>query len=261
MSASLRTQLASVPATLVFAFSGADAGGVKWSQQISVPFYGPQFSASMFLSSSPAVAVMNPNSNACPADYPYYQELNLQEMNGYEVYLTNFFNGDDDESDSIEYWFGSWRLAPLGSLQADICWAIDGPQTLDFEVDGVDSEGNDVTTTLSVSFQSPTQSPGKLSTSRDSLDLSATSGGSTSASLQVSVPTGQQWTLSVFPANQRTSWLTVSPLSGTGPATVTVKASGAGLANGEYAATLVVQSVNTMPQFVNVPVRPPQSAV
>jgi uncharacterized protein (TIGR03437 family) len=254
LSAAMRSKLPSVPVTRVFAFSGADAGGAKWSQQISVPFYGPQYAAAMLLSSSPAVEVMNPNSNACPAGYPYFQELNLQELNGYEVYLTNFFDGGDDDSDSIAYWFGSWRLAPLGSLQADICWALDGPQTLNFEIDGVDSQGNSVTTTLSVSFQSPTQSPGTLSTSQDSLNMSVKSGQSTSASLPVSVPAGQQWTLSVFPANQRTSWLTVSPLSGTGPATVTVKASGAGLANGEYAATLVLQSVNTMPQFVNVPV-------
>lgn len=197
---------------------------------------------------------MNPNTNACPADYPYYQELNLQELNGYEVYLTNFFDGGDDDSDNIEYWFGSWRLAPLGSLQAGTCWAMDEPQTLSFEVDGVDSGGNTITTTLSVPFQSATGTPGKLATSQDSLDLSVKSGQSASASVQVTVPAGQQWTLSVFPANQRTSWLTVSPMSGSGPATVTVKASGAGLANGEYAAMLVFQSVNTMPQFVDVPV-------
>ncbi|HMD71154.1 MAG TPA: protease pro-enzyme activation domain-containing protein [Bryobacteraceae bacterium] len=252
LSASLRTALASVPATMVFAFSGADASGVKWNQQISVSFYGPQLAASMVLSSSPAVAILNPNSNACPADYPYYQELNLQELNGYEVYLTNFFAGGNDDSDSIEYWFGSWRLAPLGSLQADICWAIDGPQTLNFEVDGIDSQGNAVTTALSVPFQNPTQSPGKLSTSPGSLNMTVKSGQSASASLQVSVPAGQQWTLSVFPANQQTSWLSVSPLSGTGAATVSVKASGAGLANGAYTALLVFQSVNTMPQFVNV---------
>ena len=254
LSADLRSQLDSVPANLIFAFSGTDSGGAKWNQQISVPFYGPQFAAAMRLSSSPSIAILNPNTGVCPADYPYYQELNLQELNGYEVYLTNFFDGGYDDSDNIEYWFGSWRLAPLGSLQADICWSLDGPQTLDFEIDGTDSQGNDVTTTLSVSFQNPSQSAGKLSTSAANLDLSAKSGQSTSASLKVSVPTGDEWTLSVFPANQRTSWLTVSPLSGTGSATVAVKASGSGLENGEYAATLVFQSVNTMPQFVNVPV-------
>ena len=254
LSASLAATIASVPETLVFAFSGADAGGAKWNQQISVSFYGPQLAAGMVLSSSPAVAILNPNSNACPADYPYFQELNLQEMNGYEVYLTGFYDGGDDDSDSIGYWFGSWRLAPLGSLQADICWALDGPQTLDFEIDGVDSQGNSVTTTLSVPFQSPTQSPGKLSASPGSLNMTVKSGQAASATLQVNVPAGQHWTLAMFPANQRTSWLTVSPLSGTGPAAVSVKASGAGLANGAYVATLVFQSVNTMPQFVNVPV-------
>jgi uncharacterized protein (TIGR03437 family) len=254
LSASLRTKLASVPATLTFTFSGADASGAKWSQQISVPFYGPQLAAAMVLSSSPAVEIMNANSSACPSDYPYFQELNLQELNGYEVYLTNFFDGGTDDSENIEFWFGSWRLAPLGSLQADICWSLDGPQTLDFEVDGVDSNGNAITTTLSVAFQNPTQSPGALSISPDSLNPAVNAGQSASAGLQVNIPAGQQWTLSVFPANQRTSWLTVNPLSGTGPAAVTAQASGAGLANGAYTATLVFQSVNTMPQFINVPV-------
>jgi len=253
LSASLRSALPTVPATLVFAFGGADAGGTKWSQQISAQFLGPQYAAAMLLSSSPSVAVMNANSSACTSEYPYYQELNLQELNGYEVYLTNFFDGGYDDSANIGYWFGSWRLAPLGSLQAGICWAIDGPQTMDFEVDGVDGQGNAITTTLTVSFQKPVESPGKLTVSSAALNLSAKSGQSASASIQVSVPSAEQWTLSLLPANQRTSWLTVSPLSGTGPATVTVKASGAGLANGEYAATLVFQSVNTMPQFVDVP--------
>jgi uncharacterized protein (TIGR03437 family) len=131
---------------------------------------------------------------------------------------------------------------------------VDGPQTLNFEVDGVDTGGNTITATLSVPFQNPTMSPGTLSVSKSSLNLAVNSGQSTSATMQVSVPTGQQWTLSVFPANQRTSWLTVSPMSGTGPATVTANVSGADLANGAYVATLVFQSVNTMPEFVDVPV-------
>ena len=253
LSASLRSALPNVPTSMVFAFGGADASGTKWSQQISVQFFGPQYAAAMVLSSAPSPVVMNANTSACTSDYPYYQELNLQELNGYEVYLTNFFDGGDDDSANIGYWFGGWRLAPLGSLQAGICWALDGPQSMDFEVDGIDSQGNTITTTLTVSFQKPVKTPGKLAISSASVALSAKAGQSTSASLQVSVPSGEQWTLSLFPANQRTSWLTVSPLSGTGPATVAVKASGAGLANGEYAATLVFQSVNTMPEFVNVP--------
>jgi uncharacterized protein (TIGR03437 family) len=84
--------------------------------------------------------------------------------------------------------------------------------------------------------------------------MSASPTQSAAASVNVSVPSGQPWTVSVFPANQKTGWLTVSPLSGTGPATVNLVAAAAGLANGAYTATLIFQSASTTPQFVNVPV-------
>jgi uncharacterized protein (TIGR03437 family) len=41
LSAPLRTQL-SAPGNVTFGFSGADANGTKWTQQITVPFNGPQ---------------------------------------------------------------------------------------------------------------------------------------------------------------------------------------------------------------------------
>jgi uncharacterized protein (TIGR03437 family) len=58
----------------------------------------------------------------------------------------------------------------------------------------------------------------------------------------------------VFPASQKSGWLRVLPLSGTGPTTVNLVAAAPGLANGAYTTTLVFQSPNTTPQFVNVPV-------
>jgi adhesin/invasin len=60
--------------------------------------------------------------------------------------------------------------------------------------------------------------------------------------------------MSPFPANQKSSWLVAYPQSGTGTATVNLVLSAAGLASGVYTANLVFQSVNTIPQFVNVPV-------
>ena len=84
--------------------------------------------------------------------------------------------------------------------------------------------------------------------------MSASPSQSAAASVNVSLPSGQPWTVSVFPANQKTGWLAVSPLSGTGPTTVNLVAAATGLANGAYTATLIFQSANTTPQFVNVPV-------
>jgi uncharacterized protein (TIGR03437 family) len=72
--------------------------------------------------------------------------------------------------------------------------------------------------------------------------------------VNVNVPSGQAWTVSAFPASEKSGWLVVQPLSGTGPATVNLVAAAPGLANGVYTTTLVFQSANTAPQFVSVPV-------
>ena len=72
----------------------------------------------------------------------------------------------------------------------------------------------------------------------------------------MNVPSGQQWTVSVFPSNQSTNWLTVYPLSGTGPASLSISASGVAgaLDDGLYQATLAFQSPNTLPQALLVPI-------
>jgi len=60
--------------------------------------------------------------------------------------------------------------------------------------------------------------------------------------------------VSVFPANQKTRWLAVSPTSGRGPTQIKLIANSTGLATGAYTATLIFQSDKTIPQTVNVPV-------
>jgi len=216
---------------------------------------GQPSSSSMVLSSSPATVALIPDTIHCPSQSPYYQQLNLQERGGSEVLLTRFLSGGNDNSSAIASWFGSWRLAPFGSLQANLCWNISGPpKTLAYEVDGTDTAGNNVTATLSVTFQNPANNPGALATSKSPVAMSASPSQSAAASVSVSLPSGQPWTVSVFPTNQKTAWLTVSPLSGTGPASVNLTAAAVGLANGVYTATLIFQSANTFPQFVNVPV-------
>ena len=256
LSADIRSKLASVPVNRVFTFGGVDAGGQSWTQQISVPFYGKQLSAAMTISSSPSSEIQNPNGDPnCDADYPYYQQLNLQELNGYEIHLTRFLAGGNDFSSQIAEWFGSWRLAPLGALQAGICWKLDNaPVTLDYEIDGVDTDGNEITATLSVPFQGPQQSAGGLSASKDSVSLTTDVSESATASVAVNVPSAEKWSVSVFPANQDSSWLVVFPLSGAGSSEVKLVASAAGMPSGVYTAILVFQSVNTIPQFVNVPI-------
>jgi uncharacterized protein (TIGR03437 family) len=256
LSAAMRSRNLTVPVDRVFTFSGVDAGGQRWNQQLTIPFLPQQISASMALSSSPSTEVQNPNGDPnCASDHPYYQQLNLQEQNGFGLVLTKFLAGGSDLSDSIGSWFGGFRLAPLGSLHANLCWKIPSvPTTLNYEIDGTDSTGRKIAAIASVPFQGPGQSPGALSASKSSISLSATPSQTATTSLNVSLPAGQQWTVSVFPANQKSSWLVVYPQSGTGTTQVNLVASAAGLGNGVYTGTLVFQSVNTIPQFVNVPV-------
>jgi uncharacterized protein (TIGR03437 family) len=147
-------------------------------------------------------------------------------------------------------------LAPLGTLQAGLCWSgISAPTTVSYEIDGLDSAGNKIVTTAQIPFNpAPAQNGGALSSSANSITLTAAPGQTTTASVPVTINADQSWSAVLFPANQQTSWLVAYPLSGTGPGTVNLVASAAGLSPGVYTATLVLQSVNTVPQFVNVPV-------
>jgi uncharacterized protein (TIGR03437 family) len=261
LSAAIRSIGLTVPTTRLYSFSGKDASGATWTQQISVPFFGQQIAASMALTSAPGTVVQNPNGySQCPQGYQqWFQRLNLQEQNGYGVVLTKFVAGGFDLTDSISGWFGSLRLAPLGALYAGICWP-DGtqPTTMSYEIDGTDTAGNKIVATASVPFRAPVAGGGgALSASPASVGMSVTGASgnqSATSSIRVTVPAGQQWSVSVFPANQQTKWLVAYPLSGTGPATITLQASSPGFANGAYTATLVVQSVDTVPQAINVPV-------
>jgi len=85
--------------------------------------------------------------------YPYYQQLNLQEHNGYEVQLTRFLDGGNDHSSAIASWFGSWRLAPFGSSLPISAGIFRTAQDSLYEVDGTDTAGNKVAATLSVTFK------------------------------------------------------------------------------------------------------------
>jgi uncharacterized protein (TIGR03437 family) len=256
ISASLGSAPNTVPANWVFGFSGTDASGAKWTDQLTVPFLAQPSFASMTLASLPATVALIPDTtHGCASSGPYYQQLNLQEQNGYGVQLTRFLAGGNDLTSDIQPWFGSLRLAPFGSLTAGICWSIPNPpQTLSYEIDGTDTNGRTIVATLSVPFQNPTSSPGALTVSRSSVAMNASPTESAATTVNVTVPSGQAWTLSVFPASQQSGWLTVFPLSGTGPASVNLVAAAPGLANGAYTTTLIFQSPNTTPQFVTVPV-------
>ncbi len=115
---------------------------------------------------------------------------------------------------------------------------------------------------LNVSFAAPPANPGTLSATPTTLSMAGpgvlpgvapVKPPSASLAVNLSDKT-QSWTASVYPANRPTSWLTASQLSGTGSGTITLTANGAGFEPGVYRATIVLQSQNSVPQYINVPV-------
>ena len=169
--------------------------------------------------------------------------------------MTRFVADGQDLSGQIPKWFGADRLPPFGLLRAKLCWGTGGlPTARAFEVGGIDANGQAVGATLQVTFKPPAPNPGTLAVSKKAVELSAAASGTADTTLNITLPADQTWTVTTLPANQKTRWLTVSPTSSRGPAQVKLTASATGLATGAYTATLVFQSENTVPQFVNVPV-------
>ena len=143
------------------AFAGIDNSGQQWSKKISASFRGPETGnrkgAAMSLTSDPAVVIKTGAGDPkCAPEYPYGQTLNLQELNGIAVKLTKFVAGGSDYTDRIPSWFGSTTLPASGALHAKICWQLTTvPVTLAYEIDGIDGSGQQVQSTLNVTFKSP----------------------------------------------------------------------------------------------------------
>jgi outer membrane protein assembly factor BamB len=90
-----------------------------------------------------------------------------------------------------------------------------------------------------------------LGLSPKSLSFSATAGGSNPNSQSVAVSNQGVGTLS-FTATSNAPWLSVSPTSGTAPATLTVQPSISGLSPGSYTGTITVTPNSGAAQMVNV---------
>jgi len=247
------------PVSRVFAASGTDANGNMWSQQITIQFLAPTLlEPVMTLTSIPGTVLENPNpSAACP----WLQELTVQELSGFTVELTSLTLPPGSTGATIQQIFGTTRLAPFGSLSGQVCFTnvpvpASGTIARSFSVVGTNDRGNTQGAALSASFGGPVSSPPALSVSPASVTMqAANSSSAASATVNLSFVGGAPaWTVSVVPSNSATAWLTVAPLSGTGAGQLSLRASASGLENGVYFATLAIQAVNAMPQFINVPI-------
>jgi uncharacterized protein (TIGR03437 family) len=232
--------------------AGMDADGRTWTQQATLTLVAPFRYPEMTLNAAPSNVQQNP---AADASCQWSQQLLLQEQSGLSVQLTRFLAGGMDLTAQIPQLFGTSQLAPFGALQASMCWPSGtSSQSIAYEVDGTDSTGSPITASFNSTLSPPALSPATLSLSTESISLAAAPQMPTaSASLNLTGD-GVQWTVNVFPSNQITTWLSVTPTSGSGSQAINLRGSATGLATGVYNATLVFQATNTIPQFIEVPV-------
>ncbi len=235
---------------LVLGFAGVDASGATWSQQLTVPVVARVLEEPSLLLTTPATVPPN-LSNDPSCQWP--QPLLLEERGGYDIRLTSFAVNGTNYTSQLQQIFGTTTIAPFGMLQGTLCWnsgTLAGAVILSLVGATVES-GAGVSTTASATLSAAASSLATPSVSPALVNFSSSGSASISLSFSGGAPT---WTAKVSPANRTTSWLTLSPLSGTGNAQLTLTASSAGLANGVYNATVLIQCLNATPQFTSVAV-------
>jgi uncharacterized protein (TIGR03437 family) len=254
LTASIVLRNLAVPLTSVFGFTGIDSAGNTWTRQLPVSFLGPQVFQNFNLSANPLTMTQNTVQTA-PCQWS--QLITLDETGGFAFQVVGLVTGSIDISTQIPSIFGTTRLAPYGSIQGTLCWnGITAPASNAVFIELTDQSGDLFSTQLTVSFAGQGSNPTALSATPSSLALQqVVLSTSASSSLAVGLTDKtQSWTASVYPGNRTTSWLTLSQYSGTGPAQITLTASGTGFQPGVYRAKIVLQSANTVPQYVEVPV-------
>ena len=246
-----------VPVIKTFGFTGTDLSGSTWSRQVQVQFRGliNEDQVNFNLWATPLTIQQNPGA-ATNCQWP--QQITLDEITGYQLHVIGLLKGSVDISNTIAAVFGTTRLAPWGSLQGTVCWSPATTPSSDLlEVILEDDFGDELSQELNVNFTAPAASAVQLSASPASIALKppVVSLFPVPQTLTVNLSDKTQpWTATVFPANRTTTWLTLSQYAGTGPATLTLQTSGTGFEPGVYRATIVLQSPNSVPQYLAVPV-------
>ena len=238
------------PTTRTFLINGVDAAGQTWSRQFGVTYNPPAPGVNFVITPTPLVITQN---TAADASCQWPVHVTIDELGGFPLAITGLFQGSVDISAKASAIFGTERLYPYGSLQGTICYGgITPPATDSIAV----ILSNAIFSNVAVSFTGAPQNPATITATPATVKLSAadaTKPASASLAVNISDKT-QQWTASIFPTSRTTSWLTLSQYSGTGPGQISLSASGTGFEPGVYRATVVLQSQNAIPQWINVPV-------
>ena len=237
------------PLTHTYGFTGTDAAGQSWSRQVSVNYNStPPDDENVTISATPAVVVQDTTADPS-CQWPV--QLHLDDIGGYINVISTLISGGANVSSQIDPIFGTTRVDAYGSVSGTLCFGgITPPATQTIEYLTSSGAGNEVT----VTFAGPPASPARLTATPATVSLAGSAATPAQATLALGLSDKTQpWTVSVYPANRTTSWLTLSQYSGTGPVQITVTASAAGFEPGVYRASLVLQCLNAVPQSVTVP--------
>lgn len=244
-----------VPDSRDVAMSGVDANGRIWMRNATLNFVGAPTGAVMTLASYPGVVRRNAGA-ACP----FSAQLVLEETSGKNVQLNTLTIAGADVSSSAATLFGATTLPAFGSLAGNYCASdINPPQTLALEVNGIDDSGLAVSAAVTVAYDAAATGSSLLAITKPTITASVTSATqAVSTFLPIVVAPGQPWTATVSPAGA-TAWLKLGAVAGNGSATVNVALygtppGGTALSGGPHRATIYVQSLNSVPQAVAVPV-------
>ena len=250
------------PINRTFVFTGADANGQKWTQQITVLFSGqdgPGFGPAMSVSSAAGASVAY-NAQADPS-CQWYIPLTVQESGGYYMQLSQLSVAGADMTSQIQPIFGTTRLAPYGSLQGNLCFSAAGSRAVSVSLSGTIEDGYlggsiPVALPAPVVFSPPPANPPALSVSPQAVAMPAPDGsGNSSAAIALSFTgAGTGWSASVSLGKSTLNWLTASPATGTGSGQLTLQASAAGLSIGAYNATVWIDAPNAVPPVIAIPV-------
>jgi uncharacterized protein (TIGR03437 family) len=234
-----------------FHFTGVDANGATWTRDLNVTFLGPAgplFVPSFTMTTGSAIA-QNPQGGTCA----WSQQLTVQETTGFLFLLTGLTAQNTNLTNSIPGVFGTTRLAPYGMLQGTICWPLGTePGAVSYQLSAESEIGTTLIVKSSSALTGAAANPATMTVSPANIEMLApNSSGGGSASVNLNFTGGPPtWTATIVPS--RATWLKVSPLSGEGLAQLNVQASAAGLSNGVYDATLVIQSPGSLPESTSV---------
>ncbi len=252
ISAAIVSTGLTVPVTRPFVFGGTDATGQTWSQQLNIQFLAAQGAyivPGMTLTTALTTVQQN---NPAPSGCEWSLPVVLQETGGFEVTLTAFTATGLTLTSQLQSIFGTQRLAPFGMLAGTVCFpAGTATGTKALTITGTSELGTTITATLSIPLAPPPASTVTFTASAASVDLTAAS----PATIDLTFAGGNpQWNASISPSNRASTWLTVSPASGTGAGQLSIQASAQGLSVGVYNALLTIQAVDTDQKFIQIPV-------